>query len=178
MSKFPQKIHIVGSVGSGKTTLAREMTVQLTVPHYELDNMMWKRSPDGDVRRSEKLRRQILQDITSRESWIIEGVHTADWIEESLRQADLIIWLTPAPRVHNIRIAKRYLRQITGLEKANYTPSFRMFLKMFKWNRYFEKSNKPYIYDAFSKYGDKVMLVENKADVEAFIRNLNHTKAS
>lgn len=78
-----------------------------------------------------------------------------------------------ASRVRNIRITKRYLRQIAGLEEGNYTPSFRMFLRMFKWNRYFEKTSKPYIADAFSKYGDKVILVGNKADVEAFIRNLS-----
>jgi hypothetical protein len=129
-----------------------------------------------DVRRSEKARREILGTIISRELWIIEGVHTADWIEESLRQADLIILLTPAPYVRNFRIMKRYIHQVTGMEKANYKPSFRIFLRMFKWNCYFETTSKPFIYDAFSEYGKKIILVENKTDVEVymnFIRNLS-----
>lgn len=48
-----KKIHIVGSVGSGKTTFARLLAHRLKLPHYELDNVMWERTQDGDKRRSE-----------------------------------------------------------------------------------------------------------------------------
>ncbi|WP_440338356.1 shikimate kinase [Lysinibacillus sphaericus] len=38
--KFPSKIHIIGSVGSGKTTLAKELSAKLNIPYYELDNVV------------------------------------------------------------------------------------------------------------------------------------------
>ena len=41
---LPKKIHIIGSVASGKTTLAKELSRKLAIPYYELDNVVWKRS--------------------------------------------------------------------------------------------------------------------------------------
>ncbi|MBU8690545.1 hypothetical protein KM918_24925 [Priestia megaterium] len=55
-----KKIHIVGSVGSGKTTFARLLAHRLKLPHYELDNVMWERTQEGDKRRSEADRIQAL----------------------------------------------------------------------------------------------------------------------
>jgi adenylate kinase family enzyme len=55
-SHLPKKIHIIGSVGSGKTTLARTLSSYLNFPFYELDNVVWIRHQSGDVRRSEKER--------------------------------------------------------------------------------------------------------------------------
>lgn len=43
MMKVPNKIHIIGSVGSGKTTLARKLSSQLGIPYYELDNVVRKK---------------------------------------------------------------------------------------------------------------------------------------
>jgi adenylate kinase family enzyme len=73
--KVNRKIHVIGSVGSGKTTLARKLSAQLAVPHYELDNVVWERRPHGDRRRTEKERDALLQEIIASDSWIIEGVH-------------------------------------------------------------------------------------------------------
>jgi adenylate kinase family enzyme len=35
--RCPNTIRIIGSVGSGKTTLARRISRELNVPYYELD---------------------------------------------------------------------------------------------------------------------------------------------
>ncbi|MGM0845159.1 MAG: shikimate kinase [Bacillota bacterium] len=37
------KIHIIGSVGSGKSTLGRKMSSEMDIPLYELDNVVWQR---------------------------------------------------------------------------------------------------------------------------------------
>jgi adenylate kinase family enzyme len=37
---IPKRIHIIGSVGSGKTTLARTLSSRLNIPFYELDNVV------------------------------------------------------------------------------------------------------------------------------------------
>lgn len=44
-----KKVHIIGSVGSGKTTLARNLSNKLLFPHYELDNVVWKRHRPREV---------------------------------------------------------------------------------------------------------------------------------
>lgn len=38
--KIYKRIHIIGSVGSGKTTLAKEISSKLGIPYYELNWIM------------------------------------------------------------------------------------------------------------------------------------------
>ncbi|WP_346725815.1 hypothetical protein [Alteribacter keqinensis] len=42
------KIHIIGSVRSGKTTLAKKLAKKTGIPHFELDNVVWERHQSGD----------------------------------------------------------------------------------------------------------------------------------
>ncbi len=52
--ELPRKIHIIGSVGSGKTTLARSLSKMLQLSFHELDNVVWIRNQSGDIRRTEQ----------------------------------------------------------------------------------------------------------------------------
>ncbi len=38
-----KKIYIVGTMGSGKTYLAKKLSKELNIPHYDLDDLYWKR---------------------------------------------------------------------------------------------------------------------------------------
>lgn len=46
------KIDIIGSVASGKTTLAKKISSKYQVPYYEKDNIVWERTPNGDKQRT------------------------------------------------------------------------------------------------------------------------------
>ncbi|WJN47388.1 DNA topology modulation protein FlaR [Priestia aryabhattai] len=164
-----KKIHIVGSVGSGKTTLARLLSHRLEVPHYELDNIMWERTHEGDKRRSEADRKKCLHHIAASQGWIIEGVHYT-WVNESFNEADLIIFLD----THYLRriwfIIKRYVLQKAKIEKANYAPTFSIFIKMFQWNSAFKKQSKPEILHILcTSYNDKLIIVKKREEIEHFI---------
>ncbi len=52
------KLDIIGSVASGKTTLARNLSETYHVPFYQKDNIVWERTPDGDRKRDDKERDQ------------------------------------------------------------------------------------------------------------------------
>lgn len=43
------------------------------------------------------------------------------------------------------------MRQLLGVESANYTPSFKMFKDMFRWNRFLKKGIKPKILKMIQK---------------------------
>ncbi len=73
--KNPNKVHIIGSVGSGKTTLARTLSSKLNLPYYELDNVVWRRSESGDIRNTPEERDKQLHHIVNSNAWIIEGDH-------------------------------------------------------------------------------------------------------
>ena len=54
------KIDIIGSVASGKTTLAKRISKKYRVPYYEKDNIVWKRTANGDVERSQEERKRAV----------------------------------------------------------------------------------------------------------------------
>jgi adenylate kinase family enzyme len=165
---IPNKIHIIGSVGSGKTTLARELSSKLNIPLYELDNVIWKRYESGDVRRTEEEREEYFNTIIHSGTWIVEGVHNEEWVSNSFRTAELIIFLDTNYSVRTYRIIKRFILQKIGLERSNYKPTLNIFFKMFKWNRYFEEVGKPNFYNRFGVYANKILVVKNKNEIKNY----------
>ncbi len=65
---IPKRIHIIGSVGSGKTTLAKDLSSKLNIPYYELDNVVWKRHSTGDIRRTDEEGDEYLNSILQSEN--------------------------------------------------------------------------------------------------------------
>ena len=166
---LPERIHIIGSVGSGKTTLARALSKRQGIPHYELDNIVWERHPSGDIRRSDEERDACLAGIIATKRWIIEGAHHQEWVGKSFRNADFIVFLDVPYRIRIYRIIKRYIWQLLALEEANYKPSFKMFKSMFRWNRIFEKEGKPRILAMLNQVGTESLVLKDCKDFERSI---------
>lgn len=163
-----KRIHIIGSVGSGKTTLAKELSSTFNIPYYELDNVVWFRHESGDIRRTEQEKQAYLNSILQLDSWIIEGIHNEDWVSGCFHSADLILFLDTKYSIRTYRIIKRFLKQKFRIEQANYKPTLTIFFKMFKWNRYFEEVGKV---NFFSKYGihkDKIKVINNTKSVKKY----------
>ncbi|EJN95117.1 hypothetical protein ACVRW7_07160 [Streptococcus ratti] len=57
------KIDIIGSVGAGETTLARELSEYYQIPYYEKDDIVWMRDDAGDYKRRAEDRKQLLKDL-------------------------------------------------------------------------------------------------------------------
>ncbi|MES9800656.1 DNA topology modulation protein FlaR, partial [Priestia megaterium] len=67
-------------------------------------------------------------------------------------------------------IIKRYVLQKAKIEKANYAPTFSIFIKMFQWNADFEKQSKPEILHTLrTSYNDKLIIVKKREEIEHFI---------
>ncbi|MDL4840236.1 EutP/PduV family microcompartment system protein [Aquibacillus rhizosphaerae] len=165
MKTSPKKIHIIGSVGSGKTTLAKELSSKLDIPYYKLDNVVWIRNNSGDIRRTEH---EYLNSILKSETWIIEGVHNEDWVSDCFNYADLIIFLDTNYSIRTYRIIIRFLKQQLRLEISNYKPTFKIFMKMFKWNRYFEEVGKVSFFNKYSKHNDKILVSNNTNSIKEY----------
>jgi hypothetical protein len=108
-----QRVHVIGGMGSGKTTVARQVSQYLSAPFYELDRVAYvagvKRP--ADVRRAEAAR------IATSSTWVTEGVYLG-WIEPILNEADVIVWLDVPWRVAAWRIVRRHVEQsIAGANK-------------------------------------------------------------
>lgn len=170
---IPNKIHIIGSVGSGKTTLARYLSSKHNIPYYELDNVVWKRHKSGEIKRTDEERDQYLNEIFVSDHWIIEGAHTHNWVYKSFQNADLIIFLDTPYLKRIIRIIKRFFLQKVGFEKANYIPTIKIFIKMFKWNARFEKQSKPMILSMLRQEDIKFLILKDNNEIKDYYSSLS-----
>ncbi len=84
-----QRIVIIGTSCSGKTTLAKTISSKLNIRHIELDEIHWK--PNWKERETEEFKSLVVEEINE-EKWIVDGNYSA--IQEILwSRSTTIIWL-------------------------------------------------------------------------------------
>ena len=110
------RIAVVGTTGSGKTTLARTLAERLKRPHVELDALHWE--PNWQVAPLEVFRARVVEAL-DRPQWIVDGnygkVRDLVWA-----RADTIVWLDYPLRVILGRLFRRTARRVvTGEELWN-----------------------------------------------------------
>jgi adenylate kinase family enzyme len=102
-----RRLHIVGSAGSGKTTLAQHLSAQLNTPCYELDEIAYAGGFGRKIPLDARL--AALQPIIAQPAWVTEGVYLW-WTATLMEAADLIIWLDMPVYVNGWRIVARHFR--------------------------------------------------------------------
>ncbi len=95
------RIFITGNAGAGKTTLAKALGAQLSVPAVHLDQIIWQ--PYWQ-KTSDHARSEAIEQITQSDKWIIEAVS-----EVVRTKADLTIFLDVPRYICLLRCAKRNL---------------------------------------------------------------------
>ncbi|EAD5705285.1 AAA family ATPase [Listeria innocua] len=153
------KIRIIGSVGSGKTTLAKKVSKWLQIDFFETDRIVWKRE-ETEVRRSDSEKIAELNAILQKDNWIIEGVHLEAWTEESISQADIIIYLDLPKKQIRSQLKKRQFKQLLRIEKAHYVVRFSMLKKMFYWDDLFDKRTKPLVNEKINQHPAKWLIIK------------------
>jgi len=108
-----QRILVVGTAGSGKTTLAREIGQRLDVPHYELDALHW--GPDWTSTPAEEMRVRI-ESVIQGDAWVIDGNYSKTQ-DRTTARADTIIWLDYALPITMWQLLKRTLRRVITKEE-------------------------------------------------------------
>ena len=91
-----RRVHVVGTSGAGKTTLATRLARILNVPHIELDAIHWRPNWTPLDRR---IMRAWVYTMIQGDGWVIDGnysfVHDIVW-----QRADTLVWLDyPLPTV-------------------------------------------------------------------------------
>src|SRR5205809_1832315 len=87
--RLPRRVVVVGTTGSGKTTLAGRLAQRLGVPHVELDALHWEANwvEAGD----EVFRERAARALTG-SAWVVDGnyskVRDIVW-----GRADMVVWL-------------------------------------------------------------------------------------
>ncbi len=108
-----QRINIVGTSCSGKTTLARDVSRRLGVPHVEIDALFWE--PNW-TEPAEPVFRDRLERALSRDAWVADGGYDRAR-DLTWGRADTVVWLDyPLPLVLG-RWARRTVRRIRTQEE-------------------------------------------------------------
>jgi adenylate kinase family enzyme len=170
MNKKVCKIYIIGSVASGKSTLARELSAKLGIICYDLDNVVWERHAGGDKKRTPQQIDDIFNQITFSEKWIIEDV-MRPCFDKGLKRADIIILLDTPKRKRNWFAVFRWVKQMTHVEKSNYKPTVNMLKSMYRWSGDFEK-NKSDFMKRLQPYQSKVITLKDINNIDSIFNDL------
>jgi adenylate kinase family enzyme len=108
-----QRIAVIGTACSGKTTLAARLAHRLGVRHVELDALNWQ--PNWTQTPTDVFR-ACVADALSTDAWVVDGnyrkVRDIVWT-----RADTIIWLDYPLPVILARLFKRTLRRVVTREE-------------------------------------------------------------
>lgn len=126
-----RKIYIIGPVGSGKTTLAKRLSLVLDIKMYELDKIVWDDN-NGNIKRNDDDILILFNKIIGEKSWIIEDVGRRKFLD-GLKSADIVYYVNLSAIIIYKRCILRWIKQKIGLESYNYKPTIKSLIEMLKW---------------------------------------------
>ena len=109
-----ERISVVGSSGSGKTTFARRLAKALDAPYVELDALFW--GPNWTAATGAELSEKIAA-ATVGDTWVVDGNYWSKIGPQVWAKADTVIWVSP-PRWRAIwqSLTRTVRRAATGQE--------------------------------------------------------------
>ncbi|CAM4009459.1 hypothetical protein [Saccharibacillus endophyticus] len=160
------KILIIGIVASGKTTLARQLSVKHGIPWHELDNIVHRRMEEGSRKRTREEQMELIRQIDREGPWIMEGVDRSSYAA-LYEMADIVIFLDPPLWKRKLRIVRRFAKQKLGLEPAHYKPDRTILKAMFRWTADFER-NRPQFETKLAGYSHKVVTLRTRREIDRY----------
>ena len=123
---MPNKFLVLGTRGSGKTTLAQKLSSTLEIPHFNLDEYLYHKdkNPLEPLPFEERIANATA--IAGNEGWVAEG-NFLHWTGPLVEASDHIVWLRPPILVATWRIMKRdIVTRIQGRNKHKFWDTVKM----------------------------------------------------
>lgn len=160
------RIHICGTYGTGKTTLAIRLSELEMLPSYHLDDLKYE-VKYSKIREVEE-RIKLLEDICSQEKWIIEGTWTS-FAEESFAKSDIVIHMAFPKLFCSYNVLRRYL----GRGKLE-DDTFLGMIELVRQIKLYYESDQEVSFSKhqalIKKYKKPSILIRNKKEIDNFIK--------
>lgn len=106
----PRRVAVIGTMASGKSTLAAAIAATLGAPHIELDGIRhgpnWAETPDDRIR-------EIVATRLTGDAWVTDGNYRA--VRDLIwQQVDTLVWLDYPIAVSLWRVSRRTLSRVIG----------------------------------------------------------------
>lgn len=153
------RVLVIGSPGSGKTTFSVKLSEITELPLVHLDKLFWK---EGWTERSKEEFDALLDEVMKSESWIIDGNYSRT-LRKRLEKADTVIYFDLPTRICLFRVIKRVItnRGKTRADMGDGCPE-RFDLEFLKYVRNFKKTNRDKILNVLSVFSDKQIIIIKK----------------
>ncbi|MEG2289858.1 MAG: hypothetical protein RR891_04205 [Clostridium sp.] len=168
------RIYIVGSVASGKTTLAKKLSNKLGIKCTHLDGIVHIKDKTnkewGNIRRTDEEINLLFKSIIIKPYWVIEDAGRI-MFSEGMEAADVIVHLKPSIFVRKMRVMTRFFKQKLGLEECLYKPSIHMLKFMFKALNNYE-IGKDDLEVRLNQYTNKVVILSKGNEIKKFMESI------
>ncbi|OOQ92957.1 DNA topology modulation protein [Bacillus cereus] len=166
-----KKIILIGSGGSGKSTLVKQLGNKLKIQVYHLDALFWKPNWVG-VPREEQ--RTVQNDLIKEEKWIIDGNYGGT-MDIRINAADTIIFLD----IHRTICVYRAFKRIVQYRNKT-RPDMgagceeRFDLQFFKWIWEYPKTKRPAIVKRLDQLNKdkRVIILKTPSEVQRFLKEV------
>jgi adenylate kinase family enzyme len=177
MHQYGKFFMVCGPTGSGKTTLAQNISQRLGIAHIELDSLFWL--PDWQEKDLEQFRADLVNRLASHpEGWVCDGNYRVvrDLI---LHHATTIVWLRPRYWTALQQLTKRTFARVKDkkllwgtnretLRTALFSRDSIILYQLLTWRKYNRLGR------SFAEYPHqaKVIQLRTQKEIEAFLREL------
>jgi len=173
-----QRIAVIGCIGAGKSTLARQLGLLLDLPVVHLDRLWWDdaayRITGADTVAAHTMApdefRQLQLDLAAGEQWIIDGGYIPD-LDTRLPRADTIIFLDLPRHICLWRLIRRHNRR-----RPDYPDQVRegagWLLLLVRWIHRYPSQKRPAIEQAIAEHSDPnstVIRLRHRRNVRDFL---------
>lgn len=163
------RILILGGIGSGKTTLAREISQITKLPHLGIDWIVYKKP--WTERNTKKVIIQEMKKASRKRRWVMEGVYSQDWLIPAIKKADLVIILHLPKNILVKRIIFRYLKNKSNKKNKN-IESFKDMLNLIKFSYKYKKETFPRHKKMVHSYSRNYLILNNPKEVNKYLEEL------